>query len=70
MAAPFVQGRLRNEVVSVEIETKCRHCDQGLHITIDSDIRVSVREDEATPLVFMPDVDWANFADQTIIDSY
>ena len=70
MAAPFVQGRLRNEYVSVEIETKCRHCDQIIHITMDSNMRVSVREDKATPLVFMPDVDWANFAERTIIDSY
>jgi hypothetical protein len=33
-------------------------------------MRVSVREDQAAPLVFMPDVDWASFAQRTIIDSY
>jgi hypothetical protein len=65
-----VQGRLRNEYVSVEIETHCRHCDQVMHITIDSNMRFSVREDQATPLVFMPDVDWANFAGRTIIDAF
>ena len=70
MAVPFVQGHLRNEYVSVEIETKCRHCDQIMHITMDSDMRGSVREAETTPLVFMPDVDWDNFAERTIIDSY
>ena len=70
MAVPFVQGHLRNEYVSVEIETKCRHCDQIMHITMDSDMRVSIREAEAAPLVFMPDVDWDNFAERTIIDSY
>jgi hypothetical protein len=56
--------------MSVEIETKCRHCDQILHITVDSNMQASVLEDQATPLVFMPDVDWANFAGRTIIDSY
>jgi len=65
-----VQGQLRNEYVSIEIETKCRHCDQIIHITIDSDMRISVREAEATLLVFMPDVDWDNFVERTIIDSY
>jgi hypothetical protein len=65
-----VQGQLRNAHVSVEIETKCVHCDQIMHITVDSNMQVSVRENEATPLVFMPDVDWAKFAERTIIDSY
>jgi hypothetical protein len=65
-----VQGRLRNKYLSVEIETKCRHCDQTMHFTVDSDMRVSLRDKDASPLVFMPDVDWANFAERTIIDSY
>jgi hypothetical protein len=65
-----VQGRLRNEYVSVKIETKCGHCDQAIHFTIDSNMQVSIREEHATPLVFMPDVDWTNFAERTIIDTY
>jgi hypothetical protein len=39
-------------------------------ISIDSNMRVSVREAQAAPLVFMPDVDWAHFTGRTIIDSY
>jgi len=65
-----VQGQLRKEYVSIEVETKCSHCDQVMHITIDSDMRVSVHEPDVHPLVFMPDVDWNNFAERTIIDSY
>ncbi len=41
-----------------------------IHMTVDSDLRISVHEDEAIPLVFMPDIDWINFAERTIIDSY
>jgi hypothetical protein len=41
-----------------------------MHINIDSDMQVSVREEQAVPLVFMPDMDWDNFAERTIIDSY
>jgi hypothetical protein len=41
-----------------------------MHITIDSNMRVSVREDEAVPLVFTPDIAWDNFAERTIIDSF
>jgi hypothetical protein len=70
MATPFVQGRLRKEYVSIEVETKCKHCDQALHLTIDSDMRISVRETDAKPLAFLPDIDWSNFTERTIIDSY
>ena len=41
-----------------------------MHITIDTDKRVSVREEGAAPLVFMPEMDWDHFAERTIIDSY
>lgn len=70
MAVPFVQGQLRKEYVSVEVETRCKHCGRALHQAIDGDMHVSVREADASPLVFMPDVDWDNFAERTIIDSY
>ena len=39
-------------------------------ITIDSDMKFSVCEDEAEPLVFMPQVDWETFAEPNIIDAY
>jgi len=65
-----VQGHLRNEHLSVEIETKCSHCDLLLHLTLDSLMQVSVREQAARPLVFMPEVDWEHFTGRTIIDSY
>jgi hypothetical protein len=65
-----VQGRLRNEFVAVEVETKCKHCEQVLHITVNSQMQVSVREQGAAPLVFSPEVDWSHFAQKTIIDTF
>jgi len=65
-----VQGQLRKEYISVEVETTCKHCNQALHFVIDSEMQFSVRESDAAPLVFMPDIDWNNFAENTIIDSY
>ncbi len=56
--------------MAVEIESQCRHCATPLHITLDGALGVSVREADARPLVFMPDVDWKNFSDRTIIDAY
>jgi hypothetical protein len=65
-----VQGQLRKEYVSIEVKTMCKHCDQVIHFTMDSNLRVSVCESDANPIVFMPDMDWNNFAERTIIDSY
>jgi hypothetical protein len=65
-----VQGHLQNQFISVEIETKCVHCDQSMHILLDSNMQISVREEEATPLVFMPNIDWTMFTERTIIDAY
>ncbi len=67
---PFVQGQLRNAYLTIEIETRCRHCDRPLHITADSRGQVAAHEPGAAPWVFMPDVDWETFAEKTIIDSY
>jgi hypothetical protein len=65
-----VQGHLRKEYISVEVTTACTHCDQVLHLTIDSDMQASAREPGAHPLVFLPYVDWKNFTEPNIIDSY
>jgi hypothetical protein len=39
-------------------------------IALDSDMKYSVSEDEAEPLVFMPQVDWETFAEPNIIEVY
>ena len=70
MATPFVQGRLRQEPISVAITTQCVHCGQPLHVTIDSDLRYQVDELDAEPLVFEPLIDWAAFTEPTIIDAF
>ena len=69
-AAPFVQGRLRQEHLSTTIETTCGHCNKAIHITVDSDMKVSVYDERADPLVFMPQVDWQTFTEPNIINAY
>ena len=65
-----MQGHLRNEPVSVDVETACKHCKLEMRFTIDSDLRVSVPAAGVQPCVFLPDVDWSGFKERTIIDSY
>jgi len=65
-----VQGRLRNEQLAVEIESECAHCGQPLHLTVNSELAWNIQEHEAKPLVFEPDVDFANLTAPNIIADY
>ena len=70
MATPFVQGRLRGEPLSVEIESRCACCGRELRLTVDGDMVTEVHSEGAEPLVFEPHVDWASFHAPTIVDDY
>jgi hypothetical protein len=52
------------------IETECAHCGRPLHIEMDSDLRYSVTEEGAMPLVFTPMVNFARMNDPSIIDAF
>lgn len=67
MAAPFVEGRLRNEPLTVEIESSCAHCNEPIAIRVDSELRY---ESSAAPMIFEPRLDWSAFRDPNIINQY
>ena len=67
---PFVQGQLRRESLTFSIETECAHCGRPLHIEMDSELRYSVLEQDAAPLVFAPMVDFDRLEDPSIIDAF
>jgi alkylmercury lyase-like protein len=69
-AMPLVEGRLRGEKLSIELESECAHCGKALHISIDSELNSQVRERDAEPLLFEPDVDWDTFKGANIIIDY
>ena len=70
MAAPFVEGRLRNEPLTIEIGTRCAHCDRSMTISVDSDLHYDVAEEGAEPIVFEPRIDWSTFHEPNIIGHY
>ena len=70
MATPFVQGRLREEHLSVVVSTECAHCGRLMRIEVDSELRCRVGEEEAEPLVFEPHINGAPFSDRNIIHAY
>jgi hypothetical protein len=65
-----VQGQLRQEKLSFLIETECAHCGKPIHIQIDSDLNYKVREVDASPLVFVPNVNFTTLKDPSIIDGF
>ncbi len=70
MAAPFVQGRLRDEPLSIEIATECGHCGHPIRLTVGSDLSLQTDEADAAPLVFEPEMDWSRFSGANLIDAY
>jgi hypothetical protein len=65
-----VQGQLREEALSFEIETSCGHCGEPIHIEMDSELRYRVREAGADPIVYVPMVDFEELEDPSIIDAF
>jgi len=70
VAVPFVQGRLRNEALSVDVASACVHCRRALHLEIDSEARVRVVEPEAEPWICIPIVDFKKLRAPNIIDDF
>ena len=67
MAAPFVEGRLRNEHLAVEIRSRCAHCDRDITLNVDSELH---HDGPPGVLVFEPRVDWSSFREPNIIRHY
>jgi len=65
-----VQGQLRKEHLSFNITTECAHCQQPLHLEIDSELNYRVVEAGAQPLVYAPMVNFGQLDDPSIIDAF
>ena len=65
-----MQGRLRNEDLSVRVDTKCHHCTEGLSLEIDSDMNIQVEQPSPEPLVFTPDVALFDVEGPSIVDDF
>jgi hypothetical protein len=64
-----VQGRLRNELIHVNIETVCEHGNRPITIKLDSEMNLN-KPAEAAPLVFRPQIDGASFSEPDIIHAF
>lgn len=69
-ATPFVQGRLRQEDVVIQVETECAHCKRPMQMVIDSDMNCRCQETDCRPIIFVPDVDFSRLKDPNIISAF
>ena len=69
-ATPFVQGRLREEQLSVTVNSTCAHSRRPVQIEIDSDLNYRVAEDGCRPMVFVPDVKLSELEAPSIVDDF
>lgn len=65
-----MQGRLRQQLLSVEISTECARTGRAIGIGLDSELTYRLAENDATPLVFKPMVDFHELTDPSIIDAF
>jgi hypothetical protein len=65
-----VQGRIRNQALSVDVESECAHCARPLHLTVDRELRFRLGDEMTEPLVFSPQVDWAAFEEPNITHAF
>jgi len=65
-----VQGKLRNEAVTVRIETECAHCAKTMKMEIDSELHIRLDDPKCEPVIFLPDIDLLNLQEDSIIDSF
>jgi len=56
--------------LNVRLDTECACCSKPLTLHIDSEMKVHIHQTDAAPLVFVPDVDFANLQDPSIIDAF
>jgi hypothetical protein len=66
---PFVQGHLRNESITITLDTECAHCSQPMRIEIDDQLRHRVVTG-TEPVIFVPMVDFEKLKDPSIIDAF
>jgi hypothetical protein len=70
IATPFVQGQLRGEPLTFEIETECAHCARRIRIQMDNQLNYTVQGKDAAPLILAPMVDFDRLRDPSIIDAF
>jgi len=70
IATPFVQGRIREETLSITTRTECACCERPIELEIDSEMNCRVGSAGAAPLVSVPLVNARRLDAPNIVDDF
>jgi hypothetical protein len=65
-----VQGHLRQEPVTIRVETACAHCGEPMHLEIDQEMKCRCLEGGPAPIIFVPEVDLNRLKQPHIIEAF
>jgi hypothetical protein len=65
-----VQGKLRNEPLSFDVESECACCTKPIRFTMRHDLSFTLDAPESDPLFFVPMVDFTKLKASSIIDHF
>ena len=65
-----MQGKLRNESLSFDIETECACCGKPIRFTMRHDLSFTLEDPSGDPLFFVPLVDFTKLKASSIIDDF
>jgi hypothetical protein len=70
VATPFVQGRLRSEPLTFEINSECACCGRPIQFRMDHELRYALAEPDSDPMVFAPLVDFTKLRAPSIVNAF
>lgn len=70
MAAPLVQGKLRDEPLSFDIESECACCKKPIRFTMRHDLSFTLADPSSEPVFFVPMVDFTRLKAPGIIEGF
>jgi hypothetical protein len=65
-----VQGKLRGEPLSFEIESECACCEKPIRFTMAHDLSYRLSDGLSDPMFFVPLVDFTRLNAPSIIDRF
>ena len=65
-----MQGKLRNEPLSFQVESECACCSEPIRFTMRHDLSFTLEDPASDPLFFVPMVDFTKLKASSIIDDF
>ena len=70
MATPFVQGKLRDEPISFDIDSECECCKKPIRFTMRHDLSFNLADPDSDPIFFVPIIDFTRLKAPSIIEHF